>query len=230
MNLKKILIIAAHPDDDILGCGGTIAKLSGQGTVFKVVFIAEGTTCRFQSDKIGSPNALKEIEKRNSYAQKSLEVLGVERYRFYNLPCGRLDLEPLIDIGKIIEKETLAFRPDAIFTHNASDVHNDHVRVLQATLQATRPGALNLVKNVYSFEVLSSTEWRFLEPFKPNVFFRLEKRHVDLKIRAFSKYISEAKAFPFPRSAESIETLAKLRGMQIGCKYAEAFSVIREIL
>lgn len=230
MNMKNVLVVAAHPDDDILGCGGTIAKYTKLGIKFKVIFIAEGTTCRFATEEINSENALKEIEKRNTYAKKSLEVLGVKEFTFYNLPCGRLDQEPIIEIGKIIEKEIKEFKPDTIFTHSNIDVNNDHLRVFQGVLQATRVGALNFVNQVYSFEILSSSEWRFVEAFKPNVFISLDKEHIDLKIKSLNEYVSEIKEFPFPRSNEGLEILAKRRGMQIGKKYAESFSLVREVI
>lgn len=230
MIMKKVLVVAAHPDDDILGCGGTIAKYTQKGVEFKVIFIAEGTTCRFLTEEINSPKTLEEIDKRSTYAKKSLEILGVNDFMFYNLPCGRLDQEPIIEIGKIIEKEIAEFHPDTIFTHSDIDVNNDHLRVFQAVLQATRVGVLNVVKKVYSFEVLSSSEWRFVEVFKPNVFVSLDKEHIDLKIKALNEYVSEIKEFPFPRSDEGLRVLAKLRGMQVGTNYAESFSLVREVI
>lgn len=231
MNFKRILIIAAHPDDDILGCGGMIAKYSQQQkTDFRIIFIAEGTTCRYTVDKIKSRQALNEIEKRESYAKKSLAILNVSEYKFYKFPCGRLDMIPLIDIGKTIETEIKEFLPDTIFTHSHTDVNNDHKKVFQAVLQATRPGAQNLVKRVYSFEVLSSSEWNYVETFKPNLFVPLDLEHVMAKINALNEYVTEIKEFPFPRSSEGILTLAKRRGMQSGTKFAEAFQLIREIL
>lgn len=230
MNMQKVLIVVAHPDDDVLGCGGTIAKYIQQGIKFKVVFIAEGTTCRFGADQRHSDVAIQEIEKRTYYAKQAMSILGVSEYKFYNLPCGRLDQEPIIEIGKIIEKEIDEFSPDTIFTHSNVDVNNDHLRVFQAVLQATRVGAINFVKRIYSFEVLTSSEWRFVEVFKPNVFIRLDEQHIDLKIKALNEYVSEIKEFPYPRSEEGIKTLAKLRGMQIGVKYAESFNLVREVV
>lgn len=231
MNFKRILIVAAHPDDDVLGCGGLIAKYSQQQMVdFKIIFMAEGTTCRYDFDKIESPQALKEIEKRELYAKNALAVLNISKYNFYKFPCGRLDMIPLIDLGKTIENEIKEFKPDTIFTHSHNDVNNDHKKVFQAVLQATRPGAQNLVKRVYSFEVLSSSEWNYVENFKPNFFVSLELEHVTTKINALTEYTTEVKAFPFPRSSEGILTLAKRRGMQSAAEFAEAFQLIREIV
>jgi len=226
---NKILVVVAHPDDDILGCGGTIAKLIENGSEIKIIFIAEGTSCRFSKDQINSDVVISEINKRNNYAKKALNVLGVKDHEFYNLPCGRLDQYPLIDIGKIIENEIEMFEPDAIFTHNFIDVNNDHKIVFQSVLQATRLGALNSVPSLYSFEILSSSERKFVETFKPNFFVKLNKEHISLKIKAMYEYISEVKDFPFPRSDKGIMILSNYRGMQVGVEYAEAFSLIREV-
>ncbi|GHV82960.1 hypothetical protein AGMMS50212_03000 [Spirochaetia bacterium] len=134
----------------------------------------------------------------------------------------------LIDIGKIVEKQINEFKPDTIFTHCNVDVNNDHLIVFQAVLQATRPCSSNFVERVYLFEILSSTEWRYTETFKPNVFISLDESHIEAKINAMNQYDSELKAFPYPRSEEGIRSLARYRGMQAGCNYAEAFCLLRE--
>ena len=163
--MNKVLIIAAHTDDEILGCGGLLSNLRDQAE-FKVVFVAEGTTCRY--DKPSCQEAQKEIELRNGFAVKALNSLGVTHYCFYNLPCGRLDNTPQIEINKIIEKEIKLFSPDTVFTHSNCDSNKDHHKVYDATIIATRPQSL--VKRVLSYEVLSSTEWGFDKAFSPNLF------------------------------------------------------------
>jgi LmbE family N-acetylglucosaminyl deacetylase len=137
--MERVLIVAAHPDDDILSCGGTVARFSARGCVFKVVFIAEGTTARYDAADINSARARDEVELRYSYARKALASLNITDYSFHGLPSCRLDTVALIDIGKIIEREIKAFRPDTVFTHSNIDTNNDHNTVFQATLQATRP-------------------------------------------------------------------------------------------
>jgi LmbE family N-acetylglucosaminyl deacetylase len=228
--MKKLLIIAAHPDDDILGCGGVMSKYSKQGTEIKVVFIAEGTTCRFNLSDRESANVKREIEYRNNCAKKALAIFNIKNIKFYNLPCGRLDTIPIIEIGKIIENEIKSYEPDTIFTHSNIDVNNDHLTVFQASLQATRPNVLNFVQRVYLYEVLSSSEWRFENTFKPDIFISLDESNVNDKINALNMYNSEIKRFPFPRSSEGIKTLAKFRGMQAGCLFAESFVILREII
>ena len=223
--MKKSLIISAHPDDDILGCGGIMNKFKGK-TEFKVVFIGEGSTCRFKNPD--SPEAKEETKRRNTYAIEALDVLGITNYAFNNLPCGRFDQVPLIEINKIIENEIKSFRPDTIFTHSKNDSNQDHVKVYQSTIIASRPGCG--VNSIYSYEVLSSTEWGFSHPFNANIFFSISKNDVNKKSEAFAKYVSEAKPFPYPRSTEGIESLALTRGMQSNNQYAEAFNLIRQTI
>ncbi len=230
-NFKKVMVIAAHPDDDVLGCGGTISKLARQGVDIRVVFIAEGTTCRYQHPKNFDQRVIKEkIDYRNKCGIKALQALGVDNYVFYNLPCGKLDQEPVISIGKIIEQEIKKYEPDTIFTHSKKDVNVDHQIVYQATLQATRPGAKNAVDVVLSYEVLSSSEWNFSEPFAPNFFIEISKKDVDNKVKAMSYYDTEVKPLPFPRCEDMIRMTCSTRGSQIGVKNAEAFSLIRGLV
>lgn len=222
MNINKALIIAAHPDDDILGCGGLISNLKNS-VDFKVIFIAEGTTCRYnQSD---CQEAIEELKVRNGYAAQALNFLGVNQYSFYDLPCGKLDQTPLIKINKIIEKEIADFSPDTIFTHSNCDSNKDHHKVYDATIIAARPQSC--VKKLLSYEVLSSTEWGFDKVFAPNVFFPLTDFNVQEKWDALKFYKTEIKKFPYPRSEKGIKTLAAYRGLQSGYKNAEAYRLIR---
>ena len=227
--MKKILVVVAHPDDDILGCGGTLCKLIKSGKDIKVVILGEGSTCRFLKEKINSVKAKRTINQRKQFEIEALKILGISEFIFYNLPCGRFDSIPIIDIGKLVENEINTFNPDTIFTHFEKDTNNDHRLVFQAVLQATRPGAQNIVDNVLSFEILSSTEWRFTEGFKPNYFVNIEFE-IKNKINAFSKFITEQKPFPFPRSSEGIKILSKYRGMQAAVQNAEAFFIVRSIV
>lgn len=227
---KKIMIISAHPDDDILGCGGLLAKIQNlRGFAIRVVFIGEGTTCRYSEKDHGSKKVESEINIRNKYATSSLDLLGVNNISFYNLKCGSLDTYPLIKIGKIIEDEIANFKPISIFTHSDNDLNNDHKIVLQSTLQATRPGALNFVKNIFSYEVISSSEWRFEKSFEPNFFLSLSKSEINKKIKSFKIYKSEIKKYPYARSEDSIKVLSRYRGIQSGVEFAEAFKIIRSL-
>ena len=226
--MNRILIIAAHPDDDILGCGGFIAKHRSTKE-FKVVFIGEGTTARYPFDEIASDNALDDIAKRSNYAMKALHTLGVTDVRFHDKPCGRLDQVPILDVNKIIESEIDSFNPDTVFTHSEFDTNNDHRIIHRSTSMATRPGGLHYVPNLLSFEIQSSSEWNYCSPFSPNYFEVLTEDHVSSKWRALAQYESEIRDYPHPRSHEGVETLARYRGMQAGVPFAEAFKVIRRI-
>mgnify|MGYP000055850981 FL=1 len=223
--MKKILIVAAHPDDEILGCGGLISKYQSRGVIFRILFIGEGSTARFED--VGCKEAKDAIEYRNSLALKALKFLKVKDVEFNNLVCGKFDQVPIIEINKIIEKNIKDFDPDTLLTHSPADANNDHKIVFNATIMATRPGALNHVNKLMSFEVLSSSEWSFTDTFKPNYFEELDEFHLESKSHALSKYESEIKKYPFPRSLEGVRALAMMRGMQSGFKYAEAFNIIR---
>lgn len=225
--MSRVLFIGAHPDDVELGCGGTIDKLYHSGYDIRVIFLAEGTSCRYNKCDIDSDEVKEQIKLRTDCAIKSLNSLGVTSYEFYDLPCGRLDTEPLIDINKIIEKEINSFKPDSVYTHSNTDTNKDHRIIFESTRIATRPGSKTFVKDVYLYEVLSSTEWNFNELFKPSVFVELSKSNVESKVTAFDFYSSERKEFPYPRCEKGIKTLANYRGMQIGTEYSEAFELFR---
>ena len=228
MKLTKVLIIAAHPDDDILGCGGYLSKYSQQKEI-KVVFIAEGTTCRYKSEEIDGDAACEALRLRTESSVKSLELLGVSDVEFYDLPCGRLDQESILEINQILEKEINGFQPELILTHAEHDVNNDHRIVYRSVQMATRPGSLCCVGKIMSFEVLSSTEWNYVKPFEPNHYELLIEEEVQRKWEALACYGSEIREFPHPRSRLGVETLARYRGMQVGMQYAEAYKIIRNL-
>ena len=227
--MERILVIAAHPDDEVLGCGATISKMRGRGTAIRVLFLGEGSSCRYPADQVDSPAARDAIAARTSKAHAALDLLDVSERTFLDLSCGRFDQANLIDIGKAIESQVTDFRPDTVLTHSNNDVHNDHRIAFQATLQATRPGGQNMVDTVLSYEVLSSSEWRFIETFMPNFFVEIGEDDVKRKLAAMRAYDSEVRPFPFPRSDDAIQALATLRGSQISCRAAEAFTVVRTL-
>jgi LmbE family N-acetylglucosaminyl deacetylase len=225
LNFGKTLVVAAHPDDEVLGCGGLIAKLINQGEQVRVVFIAEGTSCRYEAL---NKKVQEEINFRNQCSIEAMKSLGVSSHNFYNLPCGRLDKEPIIEIAKIIEKEISDYMPTTVLTHSSNDVHNDHKITYTAVLQATRPVG-KIVKNLLSFEILSSTEWNYLEAFKPNIFIDITST-INAKINAMHCYSTEQPKYPHPRSDKGIKSLASMRGSQSGVEYAEGFKIIRSFL
>ena len=225
LNFGKTLVVAAHPDDELLGCGGLLAKLINQGEQVRVIFIAEGTSCRYETF---NKQVQEEINFREQCSIEALKTLGVSNHKFYNLPCGRLDKEPIIKIAKIIEKEIADYKPITVLTHADIDVNNDHKIIYRAVVQATRPVG-NIVKNLLSFEVLSSTEWSYIEAFPPNIFVDVTST-INVKINAMHCYSTEQPKYPHPRSDQVIMSLASIRGSQSGVEYAEGFKIIRSFL
>ena len=225
---EKILIVAAHPDDEVLGCGGYISKYI-KTKEFKIIFIGEGTSCRYEKSN-NRQKINKEILQREKQSIKALNYLGVKKYKFYNMPCGRFDSIDIIEINKIIEKEIKLFKPNKILTHSSDDCNNDHRIVNRSVIMATRPMLLNKhLKTIISFEVISSTEWNFESQFSPNYFENLTEKNVKDKIKAFYFYKSEVQKNQLPRTSDGIKTLAKYRGKIISTKFAEAFKIIRTI-
>jgi LmbE family N-acetylglucosaminyl deacetylase len=226
---NRILIVAAHPDDDVLGCGGIMAKYSSSKD-FSILFIAEGDSCRFNKHNTESEKLKKNIEARRVSAIKSLSVFGITKIKFVDLPCGRLDTIPILDINHVIEGEIKNFNPSTIITHSEDDVNNDHRIVSRSVIMATRPYMGSSIKTVMSFEVQSSSEWNLINPFKPNFFETLSKSQVNMKWRSISYYDNEVRVYPHPRSKEGVFYNAGYRGMQCGSHYAEAFRIIRGIV
>lgn len=224
--MKKSLIIAAHPDDEILGCGGFISKYQSKGVIFKVLFIGEGSTCRFTntSDDV----AMSAMRNRRGSAIHAMKIFQISDYEFHDLPCGRLDQVPILSINKIIEAAIYSFNPDTVLTHSPYDANNDHKIVFNSTIMATRPSENNSIERVLSYEVPSSSEWAFMNSFTPNYFEEISEENLSRKWDALACYASEIRRYPFPRSQEGLRAFAMMRGMQAGFHYAEAFQLIRE--
>lgn len=225
---EKVLIIVAHPDDEVLGCGGYLSKYRNKKD-FKIIFIGEGTSCRYEKSQSNS-KIKHEISKRQKQSIKCLKYLGIKNYVFYNMPCGRFDTVDIIDINKIIEKEINKFKPNKIFTHNSNDCNNDHRIINRSVMMASRPIVINqFLKDIVVFETISSTEWNFETQFTPNYFEILTEKHLNNKIKAFNFYKSEVQFGKMPRTNDGLKTLAKYRGKIISQKYAESFQIVRTI-
>ena len=226
---KSILILVAHPDDEVLGCGGTIAKMADNGSVVHVAFFADGVFSRC-GNQIAQTQDLKI---RRSKAQKACDILGVKSLEFLGFPDNRMDSVDLLDIVKKIEAKLENFSAEIVYTHFPSDLNVDHRLLSEAVLTATRPMPGQGVKKVFFFEVASSTDWKFgggeQAFFSPNVFVNIEST-LTLKIKALSQYQSEMRPFPHARSLENLENLAKVRGAHVGYRAAEAFILARELI
>jgi LmbE family N-acetylglucosaminyl deacetylase len=226
--MKSVLAIAAHPDDEVLGCGGTLARLANSGIEVNVAILGEGVTSRFTSREGAAADSLEELRR---HAREASGLMGVKGVHFCGLPDNRFDTLPLLEVVKVVEDLVSRLSPDAIYTHHGGDLNVDHQVVNRAVLTATRPKPGATVKEILAFEVPSSTEWAFqhLSPvFRPNVFVDVTGT-LAVKIRAMSCYQTEICEFPHPRSGPALEAIGKRWGSVVGCGAAEAFELIRSI-
>ena len=224
----RILIIVAHPDDEVLGCGGTILKASSIGAAVSVLFLGEGVSTRFPG-KEDSKKCLNSINERQKSAYKCLKKLGVNDYKFYKHLCTKFDTYPLVNFVRLIENKINLFKPNIIFTHNKSDINIDHGIVYDATEIACRPLKTSKIKSIYTFEVQCSSNFKFNKLFQPNVYINI-KKYFKKKISAMKCYKKEVKNYPHPRSHQGVVIQAKYRGLQSGLEYAEAFELKRQVI
>lgn len=221
---KTVLIVAAHPDDEILGCAGTVARLINEGAVGYTLILGEGKTSRDEQRDVNKRSV--EMENLYSEAHKANKVIGVKEVFLYDFPDNRFDTVALLDVVKVVEEVKQKVRPDIIFTHFQNDLNIDHRVTYNAVITATRPMSSEAVREIYSFENSSSTEWSYPLSFSPNVFFDIS-RTLELKTKALECYYSELCDFPHPRSLHGVELQAANWGVKVGVKYAEAFKCIR---
>jgi LmbE family N-acetylglucosaminyl deacetylase len=224
----NVLVVAAHPDDELLGCGGTAARLAREGHTVYMAILGEGLTSRTAQRADVAASALKDL---SSCSQRVADLLGVKELSLHGLPDNRFDTLPLLEVVKVVEGLIERWRPAAIYTHHGGDLNVDHQVVSRAVLTATRPIEKHPVRELYMFEIASSTEWTFqqLSPvFKPNVFVDIEET-LSLKLEGMRMYESEARRFPHPRSAEALQAIAQRWGSVVGRKAAEAFEAVRLI-
>ena len=220
---KNILVIAAHPDDEVFGCGGTMARHRANGDKVAVLFIADG---------VGARNNLfaENLQKRKHSAENALKILGAQNLGFMDLPDNRLDTVPLLDIIQKIEKVIREFQPSVIYTHHYADLNVDHVIASRATITACRPLDSSSVKELFFYEVPSATDWAISKnSFVPNMYINIQ-HYFDKKIDALSCYDEEMRKHPHPRSYENLKNLAALRGSTSGFVLAESFEVGRILI
>ncbi len=221
---KKILVVAAHPDDEILGCGGTIAKVSSDNKV-QALILGEGMISRDLEKKESLLLKLKEN------AIKAQKILGINESYFENFPDNSFDTVPLLEIVKKVEEFINKINPDIIFTHHHADLNVDHRITLQAVLTTCRPQPNFKHPDIYCFEVPSSTEWQILTAeniFKPNVFIDIANT-IEKKLTALENYKTEIKEYPHSRSIEGVRIMAQDWGRKVGKKFVEAFELIRSV-
>ncbi len=226
---KRILVFAAHPDDEILGCGGTLLYYRNKGYKIKIIFMSDGESSR--NINIKRKNQL--IAKRGEQAKKVSKKSKFIEPKFYNFPDNRMDSVPILEVVKKVELEIKNFKPSIIFTHFENDLNIDHRVTFNAVLTATRPKSQTFVDKILCFEIASSTNFSFYSDkskiFKPNVYIDI-KKFVRKKLDLLKIYNSEMRPWPHTRSIKGIKYLANNRGTEIGIDSAEAFINIREII
>jgi LmbE family N-acetylglucosaminyl deacetylase len=223
------LVVAAHPDDEVLGCGGTIAKLAASGHAVHVLLLADGESSR---SGVSAEASSQRTQTRHAAALAAGRILGCASVRVEALPDNRLDSMDLLDIVKLVESAIEATVPATVFTHHSGDVNVDHRMAHEAVLAACRPQPGHPVRELYFFEVPSSTEWRppgSAQVFAPNRFMDISQT-LSVKLRALEAYAAELRLFPHPRSVEAVTALARWRGASVGVEAAEAFMVGRQII
>ncbi|WP_341885435.1 PIG-L deacetylase family protein [Synechococcus sp. UW140] len=226
----SVLVVAAHPDDEVLGCGGTIARHADAGDQVRVLIVAEGATSR-QQHRVRN-QASDELSALAQSAQKAGAILGAQGVELLDLPDNRLDSLDRLDLIKQIEERIARHQPQVVYVHHAGDVNIDHRRLHEAVVTACRPTPGQPVRRLLSFEVASSTEWQppcSAPAFQPNWFVDISAQWLR-KREALEAYISEMRPWPHARSFQAVEHLARWRGAQVGVEAAEAFCLLRQLV
>ncbi len=226
---NSVFIVAAHPDDEVLGCGGSIARHADAGDHVQVLIVAEGATSRQQQRDRGQVDT--ELSDLARAAQKAGEILGARGVELLDLPDNRLDSIDRLDLVKLIEEKIERYQPQIVYTHHSGDLNIDHRRLHEAVVTACRPTPGHSVKRLLSFEVASSTEWQppgSAPAFQANWFVDISDQW-ERKRLALEAYASEMRPWPHARSIQALEHLAGWRGAQVGVEAAEAFCLLREL-
>jgi LmbE family N-acetylglucosaminyl deacetylase len=224
----NVLIIAAHPDDEVLGCGGTAARLAAEGHEIIVLILGEGATSRRPSKESANRSEVSALAKMS---QRAAAILGLAEVVQAGLPDNRFDSLDLLDVVKCVETQIDHFKPQRVYTHHPGDLNVDHEITARAALTATRTLPGQTVRELYCFEIPSSTEWSFQRRnpiFVANAFVAIQAT-LERKVEALAAYESEMRSFPHPRSAEAVRAYATRWGSVAGVESAEAFELIRSV-
>ena len=218
---KKIIVVAAHPDDEVLGCAGTIAKHVAQGDTVHLVFMTDGESARLNSSDA-------KVKRRLKASKLVKALLGISSTHYLNFPDNSMDSVPLLDIVKKLEAIIFKIKPSVIYTHSHCDLNIDHQLTHAGVMTACRPTPKTSIREIYGFEVLSSTEWSAAGKFKfePSLFVDITKYQA-IKIKALKIYKEEMRSAPHSRSIKHAKVLAQHRGYTVGFEMAEAFEVYR---
>lgn len=221
--MSNILIVAAHADDEALGCGGTIARHVAQGDIVHLALMTNGVTARANATEA-------DIANRTQALQAAQAILGISSVENYDFPDNQMDCAPLLAVAQKIETILARVMPKIVYTHHQGDLNVDHRQTHLAVMTACRPLPNSPVEEIYGFEVLSSTEWATPQqsPFSPNVFVDISET-LPIKLKALEAYKEEMRAVPHSRSVRHAEILARHRGYCVGLEAAEAFEAYRVI-
>jgi LmbE family N-acetylglucosaminyl deacetylase len=220
--MGTVLVVAPHPDDEILGCGGTIARLASAGHAVHVAIATRGAPPRYRQE---------EVEQVRREAADAHALLGVAQTHWLDHPAAELDRVPHAELNASMGALIATVQPDTLFLPFVGDIHLDHQLIFRSALVAARPNGWNAPTRLYAYETLSETNWSapYVEPgFAPNVFIDIAET-LERKLDAFACYRSQCRAFPNERSPEALRALAMLRGATVHRRAAEAFLLIREI-
>jgi LmbE family N-acetylglucosaminyl deacetylase len=220
--MNKVLVVCAHPDDETLGVGATLALHIAKNDDVQVLIFSEGETAR------GKKNS--KISMRQKQTHNACKILGIKKIKFLQYPDQKLDSVPISELSKQVEQVIKQYSPNIVYTHYWDDVNQDHRQVFEATSIAVRPVPKSKISKFFVFDTPSSTEWNSKNSsFTPNIFVDIKKT-LPKKLKAFNQYEHEVMKYPHPRSLESIKNRAKYWGNSVGLEFAEPFILIREFL
>lgn len=227
--MDKVLIVAAHPDDEVIGVGGTIARYVSEGAVVKVLIVTDGSTSQYRNN----PDLLNILAEKKIETERAAALLGVREVIYGNLPDMRLDVVEHTMVNSVIEKVIDDFQPNIVFTHFWGDVNLDHQCVCKSTLVACRPVPGQSVRQLYGYYVQSSTDWNVQSTnnaFMPTMFVDISGEYADIKYKAMACYSAELREYPHPRSIEALRVNDCANGIHVGMNAAECFVVYRALI
>jgi len=222
----SVLCVVAHPDDEVLGVGGTLARHAADGDDVHICILSDGVTSRYDD----SDAAAAEIQQRRQRAQRAADTLGAT-VSLHGFPDNSFDTVPLLDLVQTIEAEITEHNPTVVYTHHYGDLNVDHELTCRATITATRPLGDSGIERVLAFETLSASEWSVPSPdnaFQPTSFVDISD-DLETKLEALSVYENELRESPHPRTVDTVRKNAEVWGSKAGVPAAEPFELLREV-
>ena len=220
--MSIVLVVAPHPDDEVLGVGGTVLRHLAEGDAVHILVCTRGEDCRFGPDQ---------VQRVQTEARQVHSFLGVTGSHFLDLPAARLDTVPGTDINAALGAVFQTVKADTIYVPHAGDLHRDHQLIFQAAMVCSRPSGIGFPRRILAYETVSETEWYapgITPAFAPNVFVDVTS-YMDKKLQACALYKSQIQPAPHHRSVETLRALSITRGHAVGVKHAEAFMLVREL-